>query len=715
VNLAVVNTTETTVALKWAKPKQGDAVLYKVYRDGQEIATVSTTNFEDTGLRPETTYVYIVKAVDADENLSEASNAVTVKTAREKVSAPLNLRTVAVTETTVKLEWTKPEKGNVVSYKVYRDGQEIATVSATNFEDTGLKPATRYVYTVKAVDVDGSLSDTSNALTVTTAREKVSAPLNLRAVLVTDRTVKLEWVKPAKGTVVSYKVYRDDVEIATVNSTNFEDTGVRPETIYLYTVRAVDTDGSLSEEVRHMTKTLIEVLTAPTNLRATKITETEVSLEWVRPSDGTVAEYRVYDSNTSTTVTVTQPKVVITGLIPDTIHTYTVTAVSPSGRVSSQSNVVRVATKKEVVETPRNLNLVTLDKNSVTIRWDATGQKNIQGYRILLDGKEHAIYQSNQAVVTYVIKNIKPGEWKNVQIQAIGKYGTYSARSTSLDVRIPVLLEETKIHTAMDRHRPIRTNASGNVTITDVSQEKFYIEHIEGDIYRIWNSTRDKILTRVNGTNSSVGFVTVSGSALNTTQKWKLTRYADASYIIENVHTKTVLDVRPGFVVKNIAGAEIALGARNGGIVPDNQRFFLTAGFANKIEITTRANANIKIAINPANNIVLHNNASQANTTFYLEKVLNGESDHYRIWNSTRDSILVRASNGSVQFVPASNKNIKDQYWDYSINGIGQVEIRLSGTNLYWDCEGERTTNNTRIILWQRTGRLNQSFIISPK
>ena len=705
-NVVLVNVSETTVKLGWAKPIEGNAVSYKVYRDGKEVATVTKTEFEDTGLKAGTAYTYTVKAVDADGKSSKASNAVIATTAKEKINEPTDVRVLAVTETTVKIAWTKPEKGTAVSYKVYRDGKEVATVTKTEFEDTGLKVGTAYTYTVKAVDADGKLSKASNAVIATTAKEKISEPTALRVLAVTDTTVKIAWTKPEKGIAVSYKVYRDGKEVATVNRTEFEDTGLKDDTAYTYTVRAVDADGKLSEVSRSSSTRTEEYVTQPTQLRATRITESEVTLEWNPPTHGMVREYQVFDIKARTTTIVRQPRIVITGLTPDSLYMYTVTAVTWYNTVSPQNNI-SLFTKKEVVTRPENLNLYSVDKNSVTIRWNATNQTDIQGYRIVIDGKEQPIYRLNHPVLSYVIKNITPGERKAVQIQAIGKHGTYSAIS-SINVRIPTVLEETQIHTAMAGHKGIRTTTSGDVTLgatNNLYQETFHMEHLEGDIYRIWNRTRDKILTRES--DGKVRFVTIStGHGMHTSQQWKLIRHADASYIIENVLTKEVLDVNGA---RNLNGTEIGLWKRNNNL---NQRFFLTSDkFDSKIQLAVPTNTKVLLSINNASNLVLNNNANAANTTFYLEKIVHKGNNDYRIWNSTRDSILVKDPAGpGVKFVPANSSNIKDEYWEINRLGEGRVEIRVSGTNLFLDCEGEKTANNTRVLLWQRTGRGNQQF-----
>jgi hypothetical protein len=50
----------------------------------------------------------------------------------------------------VKLSWHKPSSGAVDGYRVFRDGQQIATGGRTVYVDRGLSPLTRYLYSVRA-------------------------------------------------------------------------------------------------------------------------------------------------------------------------------------------------------------------------------------------------------------------------------------------------------------------------------------------------------------------------------------------------------------------------------------------------------------------------------------------------------------------------------------------------------------------------------------
>src|SRR5262249_24635199 len=85
--------------------------------------------------------------------------------------SPTNLLIGAVSPSGVNLLWTASPSGTVLGYRVYRNGTQIATVTATStgYSDTSLAPSTTYTYNVSAYDATGNASLPTAPLTVTTA------------------------------------------------------------------------------------------------------------------------------------------------------------------------------------------------------------------------------------------------------------------------------------------------------------------------------------------------------------------------------------------------------------------------------------------------------------------------------------------------------------------------------------------------------------------
>jgi chitodextrinase len=168
--------TSSSVALSWGASTDNVGVTgYRVYRNGTQVGTPTGTTFTDSGLTASTTYTYTVKAADAAGNLSAASNSLNVTTSAATgdttpPSAPANLASPSHTSSAVALSWSaSTDNVGVTGYRVYRNGTQVGTPTATSFTDTGLAASTTYTYTVKAIDAAGNLSAASNSLNATTS------------------------------------------------------------------------------------------------------------------------------------------------------------------------------------------------------------------------------------------------------------------------------------------------------------------------------------------------------------------------------------------------------------------------------------------------------------------------------------------------------------------------------------------------------------------
>ncbi len=143
---------------------------YVVSRDGQEIATVPTPGFINSGLIGNVTFGYQVLAFDVAGNRSETS-LVGATTPPDSEAPPVpRYLTATPGNETVTLSWLPPAGANDVnSYQVRRNGLLIATVGSTGFVDTARRNGTQYLYEVRAMDT--SLNASADVSASATPRE----------------------------------------------------------------------------------------------------------------------------------------------------------------------------------------------------------------------------------------------------------------------------------------------------------------------------------------------------------------------------------------------------------------------------------------------------------------------------------------------------------------------------------------------------------------
>lgn len=79
--LKVVSASTTTINISWTASTDNVGVVgYKVYRDGVQAGTVTSTSFADKNLMPNSEYTYTVSAFDAVGNVSKLSSPLVAKT-----------------------------------------------------------------------------------------------------------------------------------------------------------------------------------------------------------------------------------------------------------------------------------------------------------------------------------------------------------------------------------------------------------------------------------------------------------------------------------------------------------------------------------------------------------------------------------------------------------------------------------------------------------
>ncbi|MCX2745852.1 fibronectin type III domain-containing protein [Mangrovivirga sp. M17] len=186
-------------------------------------------------------------------------------------ASPENLSGVVSSETEINLFW-EDKSDNETVFEIYRSTSSsgpfsmIARVNANieYYEDATLNPSTTYYYRVRAINNQGYSDNYTNTINLTTLNDNVAPePPNLSLVGVTENSISLEWDVPEDNSqIVNYKLFQNGAELVQVNRNNYIISGLTANTIYRYTVIAIDAAGNESDHSNQ-----IAAVTTPNGVR----------------------------------------------------------------------------------------------------------------------------------------------------------------------------------------------------------------------------------------------------------------------------------------------------------------------------------------------------------------------------------------------------------------------------------------------------------------
>ena len=291
--LIAVTVSSSRIDLAWTDNATSEAG-FKIERsaDGATFSQVAqlpanTTAYAATGLAPDTTYMFRVRAYDGSNN-SDYSNTASATTTLGP-GAPSNLTATAASSSRIDVAWTD-NAANESGFKVERstDGvnfTQIAILPAnTNaYASTGLTPDTTYTYRVRAYDGTNN-SGYSNTASATSASAP-GGPADLTASALSSSRVFLAWSDNSTNES-GFWIERSTngvafsaVGIAGTNATSYTATYLAASTAYWFRVRAYE-GTTYSEYTNVVTVTTQPAPSAPTILTATVTAPGKIKLAW---------------------------------------------------------------------------------------------------------------------------------------------------------------------------------------------------------------------------------------------------------------------------------------------------------------------------------------------------------------------------------------------------------------------------------------------------
>ncbi len=472
----------TQIRLTWRPPSSnggspitGYRIEWAVTRGGPwrflvPGPTGTATTYLHTGLAPNTTRFYRVRALNA-EGQGDPSNAIPGKTNAAPPTQPRNLRARATGPTSITLAWEAPAgdggeriTGYTIQARGPSDGNWITIPrntgsTATTFEHTGLQPATAYRYRVAAINRVGTGQWSFEASTSTYAQAP-GAPVGLTARAVGTSRIDLSWSAPRNtggAPIFGYRIEASDDQRRTwrivrrsTNSkgTTFSDVNLQPATTRYYRVAAINTAGTGPYSNFTSATTEATVPGAPRSLDAEPDGTSRIELSWLAPTrDGgsRITGYRIEvseDGGTRWTDLVTnshntRTTYVHTGLEPATRQHYRVSAINRIG-VSRASRVASAITDATVPDAPTGLVATDVSPTQIDLFWLAPaydGGAPVTGYRIEVSENGTAwtdlVVNTGSRATTFSHTELLPGSVRHYRVSAINRVGAGAASASA--------------------------------------------------------------------------------------------------------------------------------------------------------------------------------------------------------------------------------------------------------------------------------------------
>ncbi len=235
------------ILLKW-QPSTS-ALSYKVYKDLNLLTTLSATNltedtdgfysYEDVGSESGKLYTYFVVA----SNYSGDSQSSNSDTGSRKLNAPTNLTASQNTyNNKINLSWSVVSGAS--SYKIYRgvaelgDYELLIETSNTSYDDTSVGAGGSYYYYIIATSgLEESDSENSSISTGSVNPNPDTPIITASTGEFTDK-VRLTW--DTVNFATKYEIYRDNIKIAEVINTTYDDTTASFGVVHSYYVTVAD-------------------------------------------------------------------------------------------------------------------------------------------------------------------------------------------------------------------------------------------------------------------------------------------------------------------------------------------------------------------------------------------------------------------------------------------------------------------------------------------
>lgn len=303
----------------WDEPGRPNGVIthYNLYQDGVQIYRGSPREYRVSRLIPYTAYEFQLEACTAAGCTRGSLQVIFSAEVNPQGQAPPMVR--FTNATAIQLSWKPPvvPNGIIIRYELHRTVTPVqkrrkrAVVSSsliystndTNntdylYTDTGLKPYTRYSYSVHAVNNGGFTA--SDPVTVTTSEASPTSMDAPHIRLVDADSLNVSWTKPLEpnGRILRYILFRNNSIPYRGRELSFLDQGLQPYTVYSYTVEACT--GAQEGCTMSPLSSLRTAQAAPSGMHPPDLkalSALAITITWRKPDkpNGIITEYQLYE------------------------------------------------------------------------------------------------------------------------------------------------------------------------------------------------------------------------------------------------------------------------------------------------------------------------------------------------------------------------------------------------------------------------------------
>ncbi len=453
-----------SVDLTWTESTDNVGVAkYVIYRNNIAIGTTTATNYTDSDLLPDTSYLFTIEAYDLNDNCSSASEAVSFTTVKDDYGDYFSISYIKQDELTpVYLNVNdhdfltfKPEStrkyiisstgsGPIMLAYLYDSWMRSIAADAFNgglgnlYIPFELEEGNTYYIRLFC----NNSTDTGKINVIVSTFEKLATPQNLQVVSETSNSRTISWTAPISN-VEGYNIYRNGVNIATSSAISYTDVDFTGDK-NTYTVRGYDDAGNLSNEsmpLTVMTKEIIEPeINEPDKIAPSVVSGLEVSiksesslaLKWVASTDNIGVEgYKIYRNNKyigSSRVSSFLDK----ELSKDTMYSYVVVAYDSAGNYSDISNKIFAYTGLDDTPPtiPSNLQVESKTHSGIVLKWDNSKDDiGVAGYEIYRNDTKIGKSNTNK----YADNGLESNTGYKYYVKAYDMAGNYSAQSDILN------------------------------------------------------------------------------------------------------------------------------------------------------------------------------------------------------------------------------------------------------------------------------------------